>query len=61
MKKITLFILMSLVVNIMIAQNVCNVVISSDFESKCVLTTEKDNLIDELPTKMLACKESRVE
>jgi hypothetical protein len=60
MKRLILFILILINVNIIVAQNVCNVVITSSFESKCVLTTDKDNLIDELPNEILACKESIV-
>jgi len=60
MKRLILFVLMSISVNIILAQSVCNVVITSSFESKCVLTDQKDNLIDELPNNILACKESTV-
>lgn len=52
------FILTAIIVN---AQSGCNVIITSNFESQCVLTTEKDDALKENEGLMLACKESQVD
>mgnify|MGYP000908152927 CR=1 FL=1 len=52
------FILTSIIAN---AQTGCDVIITSNFESQCVLTTEKDDALKENEGLMLACKESQVE
>lgn len=61
MKKILFiisFILTAITAN---AQTDCNVIITSNFESQCVLTTEKEDALKENDGLMLACKESEVE
>lgn len=44
----------------MTAQNVCQVQIRSGFESSCIMTIEKDQFLDEMSEKILACQESEV-
>ena len=56
--SLILLVIVSMRVN---AQNSCSVFITSNFESQCVLTTEKDDALKENEGLMLACKESTVE
>ena len=60
MKKTLLFIAFIMMTFIINAQSGCNVFITSSFDSKCVLTDEKDNILIENGEAMLACKESTV-
>lgn len=61
MKKILFIISFILTAIIANAQTGCDVIITSNFESQCVLTTEKDDALKENEGLMLACKESQVE
>lgn len=60
-KRLLLFIVFIMTVIVMNAQSDCNVFITSDFSSRCLLTEfDKDNPLEENKDKMLACKESTV-
>ncbi|MDD2191867.1 MAG: hypothetical protein PHO12_04940 [Bacteroidales bacterium] len=61
MKRILFLIAFTITTLIVNAQSGCNVIITSNFESQCVLTTEKDDALKENEGLMLACKESQVE
>ena len=61
MRKIIFLIVFTITTFLVNAQSGCNVIITSNFESQCVLTTEKDDALKENEGLMLACKESEVE
>lgn len=60
MKRILFLIVFTITTLIGNAQSGCNVIITSNFDSKCVLTDEKGNILIEKGEAMLACKESQV-
>lgn len=61
MKKFVFFIASILIAIIINAQSGCDVIITSNFESQCVLTLEKGDPLKELDGLILACKDSEVE
>lgn len=61
MKKFVFFITSILIAIILNAQSGCDVIITSNFESQCVLTLEKGDPLKELDGLILACKDSEVE
>lgn len=61
MKRILFLIVFTITTLLVNAQSDCNVFLTSNFDSKCVLTDEKDNILIENGEAMLACKESVVE